>query len=229
MLLFDYASNPESVDTSYLIQQLGRLAPNERLQLLSRQSNRGDEAALRTTADRGDLPLIQALLNGLTPDQKFVLLTAHDDNGRTALHWATAKGHLSVVNYILMSVSPKHQYILLQLKNCNGRTPLHWASFRGYVEIVRCLLRCLPNQQRLELALMQSNNGGTALHWAADGGQSEVITVILSSLSPQQQETLLNVRDREKDGVTALECATAANYSEVISSLRVLVVFTNGK
>ena len=56
-------------------------------------------------AANGHLPVVKYLILLLEKDDVKQLLEAKNENGNTALHWASYNGHLEVVEYLVEEVN----------------------------------------------------------------------------------------------------------------------------
>jgi len=85
---------------------------------------------LLDAADGGNLAGVEeALTNGAD-------VNAKDNDGWTALHWASRLGHIETVKALLQVDG-----IEINAKDNDGWTALHYASMNGRTEVVKALLQ----------------------------------------------------------------------------------------
>ena len=177
-------------------------------------------------ASRRDFLTVQILLSK-DPD-----INIQNNNGGTALMFASANGHHQVVELLLSkdpdiniqnndgwtalmiaSINGHHQVVELLLskdpdiniQNNNGWTSLIAASGSGHHQVVELLLSKDPDIN------IQNNNGGTALMFASTKGHHQVAELLLSK-DP-------NINIQKNDGMTALMFASAKGHHQVVELL----------
>lgn len=119
--------------------------------------------ALIAASYEGCIEVVRALLK-----QEGVDVNIRDNDGETALIWASAKGtkgHLKVVTALL-----KHDGVDVNIQNIGGWTALIDASYYGHVEVVRALLKHIDVRVNIH-----DNDGSTALIYASYCGYLEVV------------------------------------------------------
>ena len=84
---------------------------------------------------------------------------AEDDDGYTALHYASENGHYKLVKYLIGS------HVNKKAQNIRGWTALHCASYKGHMRTVKylidkcqfdCQAKATNGQTASDLALMHS-------------------------------------------------------------------------
>lgn len=110
-----------------------------------------------------------------------------DENGLTALMWASAYGQFPIVAALLQCTAKA------DLENSQGQTALLFAAFGGYHEVVRILILNGANVNHVD------NCGNTALMYAAHGNNPHTTNELLSK---NANFTLINA-----DGDTAYTIA----------------------
>ena len=113
---------------------------------------------------KDDSPFIIAACNGNVEDVKILLSEdgmdinqKTDEDGYTALYYASLFGHIDIVNLLLQHKNVK----INQQADHNGSTALHTASYNEHTEIVRTLL----NHSDIDVNI-KNNNGNTPLSYA---------------------------------------------------------------
>jgi hypothetical protein len=134
---------------------------------------------------------------------------AHDNEGRTALHWASERGHASIVTRLLRGGANVNSTTFL------GWSSLHFAALRGDEEIIMLLLE---NGAEINL---ESSDGRNALYCAVEAGRvgamelllkkgadaahiSNTGTKIVDLVQTSSSDTLLKVLMASSDGPEAL-------------------------
>ncbi|KAK8078270.1 hypothetical protein PG996_004440 [Apiospora saccharicola] len=100
-----------------------------------------------------------------TPD-----VNAHDELGRTALHWAAALNCKEWAEYII-----KHLEADGVLRDIDGKLPLHEAVISGHDDIVELLLQSQRIRDNIDT---QDNMHRTALQWAVDHGNRKAVLLL---------------------------------------------------
>lgn len=85
------------------------------------------------SARTGDVEAWNEIINQV---DIHVALSASNDMGNSALHYAAANGHLDLMQQVL----PKTNLDMLLSRNEAGNTPLHWAAFNGHLEVAESLV-----------------------------------------------------------------------------------------
>ena len=126
----------------------------------------------------GDIKTVKLLLGaGVSPNAK-------DEDGGTALQWASMKGFTEIVKLLLDKGAN------LKAKDEEGETALSRASQYGLTEIVKLLL---DKGAKIDA---KNNDGETALTIASQWGYTEIVKILLDAGA--------NLEARDKDGRTAL-------------------------
>ena len=127
---------------------------------------------LIAAAKRGDADEVRTLLtNGADPDIKTVIYANNkDDDGQTALTYASAEGHIEVAELLLAYGADIHT------KTEFDNTPIIYASEEGRAEIVRRLLDRAAEDKGIDI----KNFTNDALVRASEKGQLEVVRLLLA-------------------------------------------------
>ena len=145
--------------------------------------------------------LHQAALNG-NYSEVISLLTGNrdvnmkDQDGRTALMYASYNGHTEIVKELL------NKGAKINLRDQNGRTALMFAASGPFPETVKLLL-----ENKAEPDLADGEEHYTALMYAAAEGQLEVVRILLNG---RADPTLKDV-----DGDNAVTFANSNGHKEV--------------
>ena len=148
---------------------------------------------LLQAARTGELKQVQELL---TQDAN---VDYADNDGRTALHWASTMGRTKIVQELLTQGAD------VNYANSDNWTALHFAARYGYLETVQKLLTRGANVDYTD------NDSWTALHWAAINGHANVVQYLVSQGA--------NVDYADNDGWTALHFAARYGYPKIVQYL----------
>jgi ankyrin repeat protein len=134
--------------------------------------------------------------------RKGIDVNQQDEDGYTALIWASERGHKEIVQMLL-----QHKNIDLNQKGEYGKTALMLASINGHKEIVEMLL-----QNKYIQINQQDKNGNPALMCASIRGHKEIVQMLL-------QNKNIQVNQQDKDGDTALMLASREGHKEIVQLL----------
>ncbi|XP_046544209.1 histone-lysine N-methyltransferase EHMT1-like [Haliotis rubra] len=145
-------------------------------------------------------PLLQAAWRGHRDVCEFLVcmganVSQVDDDAYNALHWGCQSGHLDVVKYLLSLCS-----LDINSRGQGGETPLMKAAFRGHRVVFEFLVRKGANVSQAD------DDGNNVLHYSSLGGHLEIVKHVI-------RENMVNLKDRNKDGVTAAMMTTYVNTS----------------
>ena len=129
-------------------------------------------------------------------------MTASNDRGRRALHFAAEHGQDSMVRLLLASDADA------RAESTGGWTALHNAAQLGRTSAVSILLE--PNRSVNVNAKLY--NGMTALHWAAYNGHEDVVKLIVT-----HKDANLTIKDSFDR--TPMLCAAEKDHSAVVEIL----------
>ena len=130
-------------------------------------------------------------------------MNAKNEQGSTALIYASARGHVNVVRALL-----NHGGVDVNVKNNNGDTALILASDWGRVEVARALLK----HNGVDVNI-KNTNGNTALIFASWNGHMEVVRALLNHDG-------VDVNIKNNDGYTALEKAMKEKKDDAVHLFR---------
>ncbi|CAH2350802.1 probable 26S proteasome regulatory subunit p28 [[Candida] railenensis] len=194
------------------------------------------EYQIQEAARDGKILTVEGLL---TENPKLVF--SQDQDGRTALHWATSSQHIEIVMCILKPRGGK-EIDIDELVDLSGWTPLHIAASVGNEKIFELLMNHDPkpdidfqtnqgttvlhlacSKQRYDIAKLaiekykcktriKDKMGYTPLHRAASVGSVRIVELLLKSG--------VNVNATDSEDWTALKHAEAEGWTEVVSVLK---------
>lgn len=168
------------------------------------------DAALIFACHDGYPQLVQSLLSARELGYKD-LLDAADENGNTALIYASAKGYRTVVSTLLRhgadpdianqgsggrsplmeSAGAGHKDVVASLRQANAsldltdhfsNTALHYAAYHGHLPVVRELLLGSPRRD------IQNSYGHTAASYAASNGHKAIVDLLNRAPTKMEQE-----------------------------------------
>jgi ankyrin repeat protein len=185
-------------------------------------------AEIHDAAKTGDLAKVKVLIRN-DPD----LVSAKDETGRTALHWACRGVHIEIIEYLIecgadlnvkdaYDITPLHSVVsrdharaaellirhgvLLDEPMYDQRTPLHIAAGKGSGQIVSLLIEAGASLD------VRDAYEGTPLHAAAFEGHAAVAGLLADRGATNDPE-VLDMTDC--DGWTALHAACAKGQTEI--------------
>ena len=125
-----------------------------------------------------------------------------NNNGRTALHYASQQGKLPAVKCLVEKCGSRSRDCV-DKKNI---TPLHLAADNGHFDIVKYLCSNKVN------CMAQDNNGTIPLHTAALKGFTDIVVLLAgqNNCNPMECDHL---------GRTALHCACQEGYLAIVQFL----------
>ena len=150
-------------------------------------------------AAHGDLKGVEELLTaGADP-------AAVDDQGLSALHYASYLGHVKVVRALIAHTKSSY---LIQLAPPNGVNSLLLAAQEGHLSIVEALAKACG-----DALLMSAEDGASCLYIASQNGHLEVVKFLCKAGG----EVLL--MKTMADGRTCLGIASQEGHLEVVRAL----------
>ena len=128
---------------------------------------------------------------------------AHDELGRTPLHWACATGKAHLAEMLLTRAEgPK---ALIDAVESRNKTALHIATAHDRDDIVELLLRHHADVNS------KSDGGWTPLHNACDKGCEKIVRILLKAGA--------NLNDQLLNGITPLHLAAQGGHRDVVECL----------
>ncbi|XP_026489618.2 protein phosphatase 1 regulatory subunit 12A [Vanessa tameamea] len=155
----------------------------------------------------GNVPLVQTLLAAGAD------VNAKDNEQHTVVHWATVCGEVGALRAVLAAGADA------ATPDQHGGYPLHYAAqmcgapaatdhqSRGAaLEVLRALVK--EGDARVEV---RDADGRTPLLWAASAGSAAAVLAL--------HQAGASVDDADRDGLTALHCASARGHTEALETL----------
>ena len=142
----------------------------------------------------GDVDIVRAIV-----ERTQLELEARDNEGRTALHWATYFAHLAVAQYLCEQGADE------EARDGKGRTPVHLAAMRGHLSLLQYL-----SSQKIEFETMD-DSFWTPLRFAAHNGHLPVVKYLCEQGADKEA--------RNDDGSTPLHLAARGGHLPVVQYL----------
>ena len=170
-LLMDYVNIPRSkLNDEKLRECLQSVSSDNAYQVLRTVVNHLEHTAVYLAARRNQPETLKRLLNSVTAESRYQLLTVQNVDGATPLHDATYCGWTDVVVCIYNSITAKQRYQLLTIQAMFGHTTLHYAAWQGRTELSALLLDSVVPAQQMQLLSIGNINGDTAIDVARKWG-----------------------------------------------------------
>ena len=97
------------------------------------------------------LELLKCMLDDLSMDQKYKLVSMQVSYGDTPVHRPSMFGHTDVVKYLLSGLTEDQIYNIIKIQDFQGDTALHKAATNKHTDIVQYLLTSVSTEHRLDL------------------------------------------------------------------------------
>ena len=118
--------NFEDVDNDKLKQLLKSARADIRVDLLMRVKDEDGWTAVYSSALRNELELLKCMLDDLSIDQKYKLVSMQMSVLRdTPVHRPSMFGHTDVVKYLLSGLTEDQIYNIIKIQDFQGDTALH--------------------------------------------------------------------------------------------------------
>jgi ankyrin repeat protein len=192
------SAGPATEDTTYSTSTASTATTSTSTSTLAPDANPDKLPPLILAARWGDLPALEALLQGAQADVNQV----DGKYGFTALMFAAEEGHLEVVKMLLAAGATVNSGDAR-----NGQTALMRAAAGGHVEVVKLLL----GRQDIDLNRTTST-GHSALMLACMNGRTDVVRRLLDAGAAVNLVSPVG-------GETALICAAEQGHVDTVSHL----------
>ena len=167
---------------------------SEGLQKQQRQMSKQD---FLDAASKGDLVNVKCCVNyGVSTESK-------NNDGWTALHFASYNAHLEIVKYLIETC-----HVDTEARDNDGWTALHFASDHGHLEIVKYLTAACNVDKEA-----RDNDGWTVLHRACSNGHSEIVKYLIETCHVD-----MNVKNWYDE--TAYDLAQTNSKHEIVQYLK---------
>uniref|UniRef100_A0A0G4FF66 Uncharacterized protein n=1 Tax=Chromera velia CCMP2878 TaxID=1169474 RepID=A0A0G4FF66_9ALVE len=156
-----------------------------------------DPQALTDSSKKGDLLKAKHIIEC---GRAKLSLDWQDENGMTALLWASLNGHTDIVRLLVDAKAN------VDIQDQPGMTALMGASVNGHTDIVRLLVDAKAN-----VDMQDRIHKKTALLWASDEGHTDIVRLLVDAKA--------NVNMQDQAGMTALMGASVNGHTEVVRLL----------
>ena len=187
-LLEQYVTEAHSEVSMARLKKYLKPVPKEQVyQLLKTIRNHVNHTAIYVSARRGHPKVLNCLLDSVTADQKYELLSILTIDGATPLHDAAYSGHTEVVLCICNSVTAEQKYKLLTLEAALRYTVVHYAAWQGHTELLTNILDTVKPAQVLDLLKKSNAYGDDALGVALRFNKQSTADVIQDYITKAEE------------------------------------------
>ena len=145
-----------------------------RADLLMRVKDKRGWTAVYDSALYNKLELLKCMLDDLSIDQKYKLVSMQVSWGATPVHCSSEYGYTDVVKYLLSGLTEDQIYNIIKIQDFCGNTPLHYAATNKHTDIVQYLLTSVSTEHRVDLLTINNNKKETV------GNAGKFIYLLLS-------------------------------------------------
>lgn len=170
----------------------------ENLKYIKQTSMKQKSMELITAVSNEQLDVVKMLLQDKTVNVNF-----QDENGLTALYWASENGFFDIVQVLLSAGANPN------IRTNQGNTALMAASSMDYIDVIQSLLQAGVDSN------LTNNDGDTALMEAAKYDSLQSIQALLDANLTEKT----NPNIQNKEGITALMYAAKKGYLKIIEAL----------
>ena len=143
---------------------------------------------LHRAAFYGHIRAVKCVLNCLSPEERYKLISKLDEENKTAVHRALQGGSLDTIWVILHCLTIDQRIAILSKLRANGRSIIQEASWLGYSKALYVILQSLPKfTQRIQVTAGRDKFGSTAVQTAALKGFAQTVRVLLTSIPSTQR------------------------------------------
>ena len=168
---------------------------DERLQLLQMKGDIYGGTVLHRAAYNSDTETVQMILESVSEEMRYTLLTMEDNNKYTPIHRTCMFGNSEVLEMMMRLIIVEMKYKLLQLPDQYGLTPLHWSALLGHTQCIRVIADSVSSQQLIHLLRITDSDRRTPLQLAAECNQQATEEL----LQDYQTKALIDVALRHTD------------------------------
>lgn len=182
---------------------------------------------LLQAASCDDIEMAVRVLENLSIEQKYTLLTTTDPYGNTPFNWAADNHNTAMIKLFLEGLLQEQKYTVIAKSSWWGVTALHRAAQYNDIELAALLLENLSQEQKYTLLMKTDDEyGSTVLSSAvAVFGRNNIALaqLLLAGLTTEQKYTLLATAD--SCGMTVLHWVAATDTRGYVQELMADLLF----
>lgn len=187
----------------------------ERRMTMLKRKDKYHDTLLHIAAYKGLHDFANVLLDGLTRENRHLVLQIECNCKSTPLQRAANNGHTNIVQFFLGSFDEEQRYSALVKQNKLLDTALHRAGWNGHITTIDYLLNSVNSERRLDVLMVGNQSGNTSLHDMAANGHTHSVNATLQSIDEKQAASLLCCRNNKK--VTAFQAACINRNYDIAS------------
>ena len=166
------------VDLCLIINRLGdnfrpilqSISSDNRLKILQIQDSESGWTILHYTVYNSDAETVEMILDCVSKEERYILLSAQARLTRTPIHHACLVDNSRVLGLLIRLLKEETWYELLQITDVIGFTPLHSTALSGQTQAISTIADSLTAQQLIHLLRITDNFGRTPLQRAESAG-----------------------------------------------------------
>ena len=192
-VLYRAACMPVTEGIEMLNMIMQSIRSDERLQLLQLEDNSG-MTILHHAACVSATNIIEVILESVSEEECYVLLSTHDSGGCTPIQLACFYKHRSL-DVMIRLTTEETWYRALLVPDGRGCTPLHASAFCGQTKVIKSISNSLSAQHLRRLLRKTDRVGHTPLRTAEKGHNraaaellQEYQTIALIDIALQQTD-----------------------------------------
>ena len=122
---------------------------------------------------------MKTILESISKDQHYSLLSTQDGLKYTPLHWACVYNNsVAVLDAITRLTSEETRFKLLQIPSSGGRTALHYAAARNATEDIKIIAESVNTSHRMRFLGLTEKCGDTPVQRAAVRGKQAAVQLL---------------------------------------------------
>ena len=176
-------------------QILQSISSDDRLKTLQIRDNKTGMTILHIAAANSDTETVEMILDCVSEEERYILLSAQAWNQFTPIHFACLSDNSSLLDLMIRLFKEETRYKLLQITSASGSTPLHWSALRGHTQAISTIADSLTAQHLLHLLGITDDYGKTPLRRAQYGGKLAAADL----LQDYQTKALIDVALQQAD------------------------------
>ena len=176
-------------------QILQSASSDERLQILQLKDGETGATILHVAAANSDAETVEMILECVSEEERYILLSAQDRDNFTPIHYACHNHNSRVLDLMISILKEETWYKLLQITSVKGTTPLHASAYWGHTQAISTIANSLTAQQLIHLLKVTNDDGRTPLQLAECRGKHAAADL----LQDYQTKALIDVALQQTD------------------------------